>query len=176
VKTPPFDYDSPETLEEALELLAQYGDDAKVLAGGQSLIPLMALRLARPARLVDIGRIDSLRHIGTNGGLTIGAGVRQRAVERSAEAITRWPLLGQSLPLIAHTAIRTRGTVGGSVAHGDPAAELPAVMLLTDADMVIRSRDAHRTVKAADFYVGFLQTVIEPDELLVEIRIHRLGL
>jgi carbon-monoxide dehydrogenase medium subunit len=170
VKPPPFDYDSPDTLEGALELLAEHGDDAKVLAGGQSLIPLMALRLARPGRLVDIGRIDTLRHISTNGGLTIGSGVRQRAVERSPEAVTNCPLLGQTIPLIAHTAIRTRGTVGGSVAHGDPAAELPAVMLLTDADMVIRSRAAERIVGAADFYLGFLQTVIEPDELLVEIR------
>jgi aerobic carbon-monoxide dehydrogenase medium subunit len=171
LKPAPFEYDAPDTVDEALDLLAEHGDDAKVLAGGQSLIPLMALRLARPARLVDVGRIVALQTIDANGSLVVGAGVRQRAAERDPDLARRCPPLAQALPLIAHIPIRTRGTIGGSVAHADPAAELPAVMLLTEAQLVARSRRAgERVVAAADFFEGFFETTLEPDELLVELR------
>src|SRR5439155_1714341 len=144
LKPPPFEYDAPETIEEALDLLAEHADDVKVLAGGQSLIPLMALRLARPARLVDVGLIDALRRLTANGSLTVGAGVRQRVAERSSDVASSCPLLTQALPLVAHVPIRARGTVGGSLAHADPAAELPAVALLADATMVARRRASER--------------------------------
>src|SRR5512142_2896620 len=119
LKPPPFDYDAPDTVDEAPDRLAEYGDDAKVLAGGQSLIPLMALRLARPARLVDVGGISALQGVRSDGALTIGAGVRQRAAERSAEIARACPPLVQALPLIAHVPIQTRGTIGGSLAHAN---------------------------------------------------------
>ncbi len=176
MKPPPFEYDSPETIDDALGVLAEYGDDAKVLAGGQSLIPLMALRLARPAHLVDIGRIAELQHLRSNGdaggGLVIGAGVRQRRAERTPEIARLCPPLAQALPLIGHVPIRSRGTVGGSLAHADPAAELPAVALLAGVEMVVRSRRAgERVVPADEFFVGFFETALEADELLVELRV-----
>jgi carbon-monoxide dehydrogenase medium subunit len=172
LKPAPFDYDAPDTVDEVLDLLAEHGDDAKVLAGGQSLIPLLALRLARPARLVDVGRIDALTAIVANGDLRIGAGVRQRTAERHPGIARHCPSLAQALPLIAHVPIRTRGTVGGSVAHADPAAELPAVALLVDAGLVARSRDrGQRVIPAGEFFQGFFETALEPDELLVELRI-----
>jgi carbon-monoxide dehydrogenase medium subunit len=172
LKPPPFDYDAPDTVEEVLDLLAENGDDAKVLAGGQSLIPLLALRLARPARLVDVGHVGALQQITTNGTLAIGAGVRQRSAERSADVARRSPLLARTLPLVAHVPIRTRGTIGGSLAHADPAAELPAVALLLETDLVARSRDrGERVVSARDFFTGFFETTLEPDELLLEMRV-----
>ncbi|HZP29457.1 MAG TPA: xanthine dehydrogenase family protein subunit M [Acidimicrobiia bacterium] len=172
MKPPPFDYDAPDTVEEALHLLAEHGDDAKVLAGGQSLIPLMALRLARPARLVDVGRIAALQAIRADGGLAIGAGVSQRTAERSPEIARHCPPVTQALPLVAHVPIRTRGTIGGSLAHADPAAELPAVALLVEADVVARSRSrGERVIAARDFFRGFFETALEPDELLVDVRI-----
>jgi aerobic carbon-monoxide dehydrogenase medium subunit len=172
LKPPPFDYDAPETVEEVLDLLAEHGDDAKVLAGGQSLIPLLALRLARPARLVDVGRVDALQRITPNGVLSIGAGVRQRTAERSPEVAGRSPLLARTLPLVAHVPIRTRGTIGGSLAHADPAAELPAVALLLEAELVAHSRDrGERVTPAHEFFTGFFETALEPDELLLEVRV-----
>ena len=138
MKPPPFSYDAPETVDEALALLAEHGDDAKVLAGGQSLIPLLALRLARPARLVDVGRLTELQTLAVNGDVRIGAAVRQRTVERSRELAVANPLLAKVIPFIGHVPIRSRGTIGGSVAHADPAAELPATMLLAEATMVTR--------------------------------------
>jgi aerobic carbon-monoxide dehydrogenase medium subunit len=172
MKPPPFDYDAPETIDEALNLLAEHGDDAKVLAGGQSLVPLLSMRLARPARLVDVGRIPELSQHHLNGVTRIGATVRQCTVEHSTDIKTANPLLGKAIPLIGHAPIRNRGTIGGSVAHADPAAELPAVMLLLDAEIALRSkRDGERTVAAADFFEGFLTTVVRPDELLVELRL-----
>jgi aerobic carbon-monoxide dehydrogenase medium subunit len=177
LKPPPFDYDAPDTVEEVLDLLAENGDDAKVLAGGQSLIPLLALRLARPARLVDVGRVAALRQITTNGAsktgtLTLGAAVRQRTAERSPDVARHSPLLARTLPLVAHVPIRTRGTIGGSLAHADPAAELPAVALLLEAELVARSRDrGERVVSARDFFTGFFETTLEDDELLLEVRV-----
>jgi CO/xanthine dehydrogenase FAD-binding subunit len=172
VKPPPFAYDAPESVDEALALLAEHGDDAKVLAGGQSLIPLLALRLARPARLVDVGRIAELQALTLDGGVRIGAGVRQRTAERSRDLAAANPLVGQAIPFIGHVPIRSRGTVGGSVAHADPAAELPAVMLLLEATMVARrAAGGTREIAAADFFEGFFTTALAAEDLLVEIRL-----
>lgn len=171
VKPPPFEYLAPLSLDEALALLREHGDEAKVLAGGQSLIPILALRLAHPAVLIDIGGIDTLGELSRNGVLTIGASVTQRRAERSADVASASPLLAETLPSIAHPQIRNRGTVGGSIAHADPAAELPAVMLALDAVMTIRGAAGTRTVAAADFFVSYLETAIGVDELLIDVRV-----
>jgi aerobic carbon-monoxide dehydrogenase medium subunit len=173
VKPAPFDYHRPDTADEALAILADLGGDAKPLAGGQSLVPAMNFRLARPAVLVDLNRIAPLAYIeeSPDGGLLIGAMTRQRAAERSGRVARKAPLLFEALPWIAHPQIRNRGTMGGSLAHADPAAELPAVMVALDARFLLRSRTASRTVPAQDFYAGILTTVLGPDELLTEIRI-----
>jgi CO/xanthine dehydrogenase FAD-binding subunit len=173
VKPASFAYFAPETLAEALALRAEHAGDSVVLAGGQSLLPILHLRLAQPGVVIDINRVAGLDGIAElNGGLSIGARTRQRAAERSSLVTERAPLLARALPLIAHPAIRTRGTVGGSMAHADPAAELPAVALALAADLVLRSSSrGERVVPASDFFQGFLSTATEPDELLVEIRI-----
>jgi CO/xanthine dehydrogenase FAD-binding subunit len=173
VKPPPFEYHAPTSTLEALETLGRLGSDAKVLAGGQSLVPLLNLRLARPAHLVDINGLHAeIGQIRTNnGGLAIGAMTRQRAAERSDLIAQRSPLLAEALPLIGHPQIRNRGTVGGSLAHADPASELPAVAMVLDAELVVRSARGERVVKAEDFFVSFLTTALEPDELLVEVRL-----
>ena len=171
MKSPPFEYFAPRSLDEALALLHEHGDESKVLAGGQSLIPILALRLAHPAVLVDIGGIDELGQIVRNGALTIGASVTQRRAERSAEVAAASPLLAETLPQIAHPQIRNRGTVGGSVAHADPAAELPAVMVALDAVMTIRGPGGTRRVAAADFFRSYLETEVGVDEMLVDVHI-----
>jgi CO/xanthine dehydrogenase FAD-binding subunit len=172
VKPAPFDYFSPRTLDEALSLLADHGTDAKPLAGGQSLIPAMNFRLATPAVLIDLNAITSLGHITEHdGGLRIGSMTRQRALERSAAVAQHAPLVAATMPFVAHAAIRTRGTFGGSLAHADPAAELPAVMLALDARFTLQSREGSRIVSASDFFVGLFTTAIEPGELLVEIDV-----
>lgn len=175
MKPPPFDYSAPTTLDEALALLQEHGEDARPLAGGQSLVPLLSLRLARPSHLVDLARISELGSIAVEDGhLVIGAMVRERSAERHDDVRRVAPLLAQALPLIGHPAIRNRGTIGGSLAHADPAAELPAVALLLDAELVAQSRDrGRRTIKAADFFLGFFTTALEPDEILTEVRIRR---
>jgi carbon-monoxide dehydrogenase medium subunit len=173
MKPAPFEYHVPRTLDEALATLAELGSEAKVLAGGQSLVPAMNFRLARPAALVDLNRLDSLAYIdpSPDGGLRIGAMTRQGAVERSPLVASRSALLFETMPWIAHPQIRNRGTVGGSLAHADPAAELPAVMVALDAQFVLRSRAASRVVPAMSFFTGLLSTVLQPDELLTEILI-----
>ena len=171
MKPPPFDYYAPESLDDARALLREHGDDAKILAGGQSLIPLLALRLARPAVLVDIGKIASLRHLTANGSLVIGAGVTQRQCELDPAVARHVPLLHEALPHIAHPQIRTRGTVCGSVAHGDPAAELPAVMLALDATITILGEAGTRSVPAEQCFVSYLETAVRPDEILLDVRI-----
>ena len=172
MKPPPFEYHAPESVSEALALLGQLGDDAKVLAGGQSLMPLLNLRLARPAHVVDINGLTEIGQIAAaNGGIEIGAMVRQRAAERSTLVRERNPLLAEALPLIGHPQIRNRGTIGGSLAHADPASELPAVAAALDADLVIRSARGQRVLKPEQFFQTFLTTAIEPDELLVELRL-----
>jgi len=172
VKPPVFEYHAPESLEEALALRAEHGEDSAVLAGGQSLMPLLNLRMAFPGHLIDLGRVPGLAGIREDdGGVAIGAMTRQRAVERSELVRSRLPLVSRALAHVGHPAIRNRGTVGGSVAHADPAAELPAVALALDATIVARSARGERTIDAGDFFQGFLTTALEPDELLTELRL-----
>jgi len=156
-----------------LDLLERYGDEAKILAGGQSLMPLMNLRLARPGLIIDINRLSSLDTITATpeGGLTIGALTRQRALERSKIVQEQNPILAAAMPLIGHFQIRNRGTIGGSLVHADPAAELPAVSLLLGAEFLLRSKSAVRVVPAAEFFLSYLATAIRPAELLTEIRL-----
>ena len=152
-------------------MLAKHGDSAKMLAGGQSLVPILNFRLGRYDVLIDINRIDPLSFIRVEYGmLCIGAMTRQRAIEVSPAVAHAAPLLARATRFIAHLPIRTRGTIGGSLAHADPAAEYPAVMLALDAEMVVQPLGATRGVAARDFFVGPLETALEPGELLVEIR------
>lgn len=171
MKTPRFEYHAPRDVEEVLSLLAEHGDEAKVLAGGQSLVPLLAMRLARPAHVVDINDVGGLAGIrATDGVVTFGATTRERAAERSELVGRTLPLLAEALPLIGHVSIRNRGTVGGSVAHADASAELPAVALLSGADMVVRSARGTRVIPAEQFFAGHFVTAMADDELLVEVR------
>jgi aerobic carbon-monoxide dehydrogenase medium subunit len=171
MKLPPFDYEAPETAAEAIELLAEHEDEASVLAGGQSLIPLLALRLARPTVLIDINGVPELAGISAiDGWLAIGATTREYVAEDSPAVADTVPLLAAALPFIGHEAIRSRGTIGGSLAHGDPAAELPAVARALDAEIVVRSRSGERVIPVADWFDGYLTTARRPDELLVEVR------
>jgi aerobic carbon-monoxide dehydrogenase medium subunit len=171
MKLPPVDYEAPGTISEAVELLADHQDEASVLAGGQSLIPLLALRLAHPAVLIDINGIAELSGVSAAGGwVAIGAMTREYAAEESGTIADAVPLLAAALPLIGHEAIRSRGTIGGSLAHADPAAELPAVARALDAEFVVRSQSGERVISAADWFEGYLTTSRRPDELLVEVR------
>lgn len=172
MKPAPFTYHRPETAAEAVGLLADLGDGAKLLAGGQSLVPMLSLRLAVFDDLVDIGRIDELVGIERRGDhLWIGAGTTEAAVERSADVAAAVPLLARATPLIGHRQIRNRGTIGGSLAHADPAAEYPAVALALDAELEALSPRGARTISAADFFTGFWSTALEEDELLTGIRL-----
>jgi aerobic carbon-monoxide dehydrogenase medium subunit len=173
VKPAAFEYADPETVEEALALLQRFGGEAKILAGGQSLVPMMAFRLVRPGHIIDVNRIRSLDYVTatSDGGLVIGAMTRQEALERSPEVKARVPLLAEAAPYIGHTAIRNRGTIGGSLAHADPAAELPAVVTALGATLVIGGTHGKRVSTAAEFFRGYLATSLEPSELLLEIRI-----
>src|SRR5262245_44241232 len=172
LKPPPFDYVAADTIDAALAVLAEHGDEAKVLAGGQSLVPLLTFRLARPSVLVDVNRVDGLAGIGVDGAaVTIGSMTRERAAEASKVVGDQLPLMAAALPMIGHAAIRTRGTIGGSLAHADPAGELPAVALALDAELVVRSAArGERRIPASEFFLGYFTTALEPDELLVEIR------
>jgi aerobic carbon-monoxide dehydrogenase medium subunit len=171
VKLPPFEYHLAESVDEAIGLLAEFGDEAKVLAGGQSLVPLMAFRLARPAHLIDVNALADLAYITDGNGLEIGATVRHREAERSDVVIAEAPMLASALRLVGHTAIRNRGTVGGSIAHADPAAEMPAVLTALDGQVVVRSTRGERTIDADTFIQGFLTTDLEADELVTAIRL-----
>ena len=173
MKPPPFDYLAPRTLDEALEALADHGSEAKVLAGGQSLIPLLNFRLARPGVLVDLNRLEDLAHVrtGDDGSLRIGALTRQRVLERDPRVARAAPVLAETVPWIAHPQIRNRGTVGGSLAHADPAGELPALAVALDARLRLLSRRGERTVAADDFYLGLFSTALAPDEVLAEIEV-----
>ena len=159
-------------MAEAVELLASHGGDARPLAGGQSLVPLLNFRLARPAVLVDLNRIEALARITVeDGALRLGAMARQASVETDARVARGWPLLTESIGHIAHPQIRNRGTVGGSLAHNDPAAELPAVMLALDAEMSAQGPQGQRTIAARDFFAGTMETALGADELLTEIAV-----
>lgn len=172
MKPAPFEYHRPRSLDEALALLARHGPDAKPLAGGQSLIPAMNFRLARPAVLVDLNAIEELAYVrATGGGVAIGAMTRQSVAERDASIAKHAPLLRETMPFVAHPQIRNRGTIGGSLAHADPAAELPAVMVALDATFDVRGANGARTVSAADFNTGLFTTAIRPGELLAGVTI-----
>ena len=171
-----FDYVTADSADDAVAKLAEYGDDAKLLAGGHSLIPLMKLRLATPSVLVDIGRVSDLSYIEERGDqIAIGALTRHRDLETST-------VLGQHVPLLAHAAgfvgdpqVRHRGTLGGTLAHGDPASDLPVVILALGGTLVARGPSGEREIAATDFFRGFLETALAPDELLTEVRIPKCG-
>jgi CO/xanthine dehydrogenase FAD-binding subunit len=172
MKPAPFEYFAPTEVREALALLAQHGDEAKILAGGQSLMPLMNMRLAKPRVIIDINQLSDLAYISpdANGALVIGALTRQRAIERSSLIQADNPLLAATMPCIGHVHIRNRGTIGGSLVHADPAAELPALSVALEAEFILQSTMRKRVVKAADFFLTYLTTAIEPVEMLTEIR------
>jgi len=171
MKPAPFDYYAPTSVDETCSLLARYGSDAKLLAGGQSLVPLLALRLAQPAALIDLNGVHELDYIrADDNGVAIGAMTRQRTVERSSVMRETCPLLPAAVEWIGHPQIRNRGTIGGSLVHSDPAAELPALATLLDATFTItNAQGAKRTVKPDEFFVTFLTTAVEPEEMLSEI-------
>ena len=172
MKLPPVDYEAPKTVSEAADLLAEHLDEASVLAGGQSLIPLLALRLARPSVLIDINGIDELSGVSvTDGWMTIGAATREYVAEESESVADTVPLVAAALPLIGHEAIRSRGTVGGSLAHADPAAELPGLAVACDGELEVLSARGTRRIAAADFFLGPLTTALEPDEIIVALRL-----
>jgi carbon-monoxide dehydrogenase medium subunit len=171
VKPAPFAYHAPDTVAEAGELLAQLGDDAKVLAGGQSLVPILALRLTRFDHLIDVSRVGELQGVErSNGDVVVRAATRQRVLERDTTVAANAPLLARAAPLIGHFQIRNRGTVGGSVAHADPASELPAVAVALGAQIELtRAGGARRVVAAGDFFTGTWTTVAEADEVLIAV-------
>ena len=172
MKPPPFDYRCPETLEEALALLAEHGEEAKVLAGGQSLVPMLNLRALHPAILIDINRLPGLDYVRVkDGALEIGALARHKAVLAAAAVREASPLMAAAYPHVSHGPIRNRGTLCGNLCHNDPASEMPAVALASDAAMVLHSSAGTRTVGAEDFFTGALSTAARADELLVEVRI-----
>jgi len=171
-----FDYRRASSAEEALSFLGEFGDEAKLLAGGHSLLPLMKLRLASPSVLVDIGRLSDLSYINDGGDhIAIGALTRHRDLETS-------DLLKQQVPILAHTAslvgdpqVRHRGTLGGTISHGDPASDLPAVVLALGGTLVVKGPKGEREIAATDFFKGFLETALQPDELLTEIRVPKVA-
>ena len=166
-----FDYEAPSSLDEVLRILGEHGD-AKLLAGGHSLIPLMKLRLALPSLLVDLRRVQELRGIRReNGSLVIGGMTTHAEVARSADVASMAPALAQAARQIGDRQVRARGTIGGSVAHNDPAADLPAVMLALDASFALRSASGRRVVPASELFTGMLETAVRPDEVLTEVRI-----
>ncbi|HYA27266.1 MAG TPA: xanthine dehydrogenase family protein subunit M [Acidobacteriota bacterium] len=172
MKPAKFDYHDPTTIDEALGLMAQFGDQARPLAGGQSLVPLMNFRLIRPAHLVDLNGVSELRHLqADDGSLCIGATTRQRELERSMIVAQRWPLLRDAAGFIGHIQIRNRGTIGGSLAHAFPSAELPVAMVTLDASFILRSKANQRTARAEDFFLSYMTTALQPEELLTEINV-----
>jgi CO/xanthine dehydrogenase FAD-binding subunit len=169
MKPAPFDYVAPRSLDEALRELGRSDGETKLLAGGQSLIPLLNFRLARPERLVDLNRVMELQYLQERaGGLAIGAMTRHATIERDAQVRLQQPLLAEAIQYVGHPAIRSRGTFGGSLAHADPAAELPAVAVCLDAQLTAASTRGTRTIAAEDFFQGYLTTTLDPDEVLVE--------
>ena len=173
MKPAPFKYIAPSTLNEALDIMDQHGYDAKLLAGGQSLIPVMNFRLAQPTIIVDLNKVNELGSLQPteSDGLRIGAMVRQSQLEHSQTIAQLAPLLHETMPHIAHSQIRNRGTIGGSLAHADPAAELPVIMVALQARFRIQRKDRERWINAEDFYQALFTTALEPEEILVEITI-----
>ena len=176
MKPAPFTHHAPRTVEEAVAVLGEVGHDGKVLAGGQSLVPILNMRLAAPAHLVDVNRVSGLDDVSvTDGEVRVGALARQASVEHHDAAYAALPLLRQALTFVAHPVIRNRGTVVGSLAHADPAGELPAVLALTDGVVEVASARGRREVPAAELFLGPLETSLAPDELAVAVRFRRLG-
>lgn len=172
MKPAPFELKTPHSIDEALALLAEIGDDAKVIAGGQSLVPMLNLRLARPEVLIDIHRLSELSYIRRSGqGGRIGALTRHVTVEHSPVIRTHWPILAEGVGHVAHPQIRNRGTIGGSLSHADPAAELPTLIAVLDATLIAASATAQRAIAWRDFFLGPFETALQPDELLIEIQI-----
>ena len=171
MKPAPFAYAAPRGLAEALSLVREHGAEGKVLAGGQSLVPLLAMRLARPAVLIDLNRVRQLDYIRDGSEVRIGAMTRQRTAELSPIVRRRLPLLAEALGYVGHPQIRNRGTIGGTLAHADPSAELPAVLSALDGQVVLRSTRGTRTLGSHEFFLSYLTTALEPDELLVEVRL-----
>jgi aerobic carbon-monoxide dehydrogenase medium subunit len=171
MKPAPFAYHAPSTVAEAVSALGEHGDDAKVLAGGQSLVPMMALRLARPTDLIDVNGVAELAGVRREiGCLVVGATVRHASLERDPEIGDSVPLLRLAAPRIGHFQIRSRGTLGGSLAHADAAAELPAVARALDAEILVRDPTGERTIPSAEFFETMFTTVLEPNELLTGVR------
>jgi len=171
MKLPPFEYACPTKLSEAVALLAAGNGDAKLLAGGQSLVPMLAFRLAAPALLVDLRKLPELRKIDiSRSGVVLGSMVRWCDILADARLRAAQPLLLAAVAHVAHYQIRNRGTIGGSIAHADPAAEMPGIALACEADIATVGTAGARVIKAADFFIGPLMTVLEPDEIIVEIR------
>ena len=171
MKLPSFDYACPTSLAEAVTLLASHDGEAKLLAGGQSLVPMLAFRVAAPALLIDLRKLSELRRIEIqNGAVTLGAMVRWRDILEHGHLPAAHPLLAQAIEHVAHYQIRNRGTVGGSLAHADPAAELPCVAVTCDASIIVNGKGGSRTIAAADFFHGPLMTAVKADEIVTEIR------
>jgi len=173
MKPAPFDYHRVDTVEDALERLGELGDDAKVLAGGQSLVPMMNFRIVRPPVLVDITRVPDLKYVARDDGtLRIGALALHREIEHADDDLLGgFGVLKAAAPLVGHFPIRARGTFGGSVAHGDPASEWCMLTMLLDGEIVARGPDGERVIPAADFFLGFFTTALEPGEILTEVRL-----
>ena len=172
MKPAPFEYHAPNSIEQALELMRNHGDEAKILAGGQSLVPAMNFRVVQPSVLVDINRVPELGYIREDGGLLrVGAMTRERQLEFDPLIAKRTPLLAEALPFIAHPQIRNRGTIGGSLVNADPAAELPVLMLALNARLKARKVTGERWIEANDFFVGMFTTALDADEMLVEIEL-----
>jgi aerobic carbon-monoxide dehydrogenase medium subunit len=173
VKPPDFRYLAPRTLEQALAALSDFGAEAKVLAGGQSLVPMMNLRLVFPVALVDLNYLSELAGVReTNGYITVGAMTRHREVATSALVQQRVPMLARAASMIGYPAIRNRGTIGGSLAHADPVAEMPCVAVTLDAELLTVGPDGERTIPASDFFCGYFTTALQPTEILTGVRIH----
>ncbi len=167
-----FDYFAPNTIEEALQLLAQHGDNAKILSGGHSLIPVLKLRLAAPGVVIDIGRIADLKTIKVDGAtISIGANATHAEIAANADLKTHCPLLVETAAQIGDQQVRNRGTIGGSLTHTDPAADWPAAILALDAEIVARSSSGTRTIKATDFFLDLMTSAVESDEIVTEIRV-----
>ncbi len=174
MKPPPVKYQRASDSEEAVDLLSEHGYEAKLLAGGQSLVPLMSYRLVQPGVLIDLNPATDLDHVGEdNGHLVIGSMTRQRTVETSALVRDRLPVLAEALRHVGHATIRNRGTIGGSLAHADPAAELPVALLALDGKVVVQGSAGTRTIAAGDLFVGPMTTALEPTEILTSVRIPR---
>jgi aerobic carbon-monoxide dehydrogenase medium subunit len=172
MKLPPFEYACPATLNEAVALLASHDGEAKPLAGGQSLMPMMAFRVAQPSLLVDLRKLTDLNKIAIGAdGVRLGAMVRWRDILDDKRLKTAHPLLAAAVEHVAHYQIRNRGTVGGSVCHADPAAEMPGIAVTCDAEMTATGKGGQRVIKAADFFQGALTTALKPDEILIEVKL-----